>query len=103
MNVLAGRAMVEFLSSLAKPTELNNYVKMSEQKYQLLRELLRDPRRQGDRVLAAMMTNCEELGISRNNLSMVFEGFWDLYWKKPATNDLNAKKLEGWINFIRVS
>ena len=31
---------------------------------------------------------------------MVFEGFWDLYCKKPATPDLNSKKLEGWINRI---
>ena len=27
---------------------------------------------------------------------MVHEGFWDLYCKKPATPDLNVKKLEGW-------
>jgi len=31
---------------------------------------------------------------------MVYEGFWDLYCKKPATTDLTAKKLEGWVNKI---
>lgn len=31
---------------------------------------------------------------------MVYEGFWDLYCKKPATKELTAKKLDGWINNI---
>ena len=33
---------------------------------------------------------------------MVYEGFWDLYCKKPATTDLTAKKLDGWINKINL-
>jgi len=33
---------------------------------------------------------------------MVFEGFWDLYCKKPATTDLTSKKLEGWLNGIQL-
>ena len=31
---------------------------------------------------------------------MVYEGFWDLYCKKPAPKELSAKKLEGWIGNI---
>lgn len=31
---------------------------------------------------------------------MVYEGFWDLYCKKPATKELTAKKLEGCIGNI---
>jgi hypothetical protein len=31
---------------------------------------------------------------------MVYEGFWDLYCKKPQTADLTAKKLDGWINKV---
>lgn len=33
---------------------------------------------------------------------MVHEGFWDLYCKKPATTDWNARKLEGWLAFINL-
>jgi len=33
---------------------------------------------------------------------MIFEGFWDLYCRKPATSDLNAKKLEPWSNLINL-
>jgi len=31
---------------------------------------------------------------------MVYEGFWDIYCKKPATTDWTAKKLAGWENFV---
>jgi len=31
---------------------------------------------------------------------MVYEGFWDLYCKKPAPKELTAKKLDGWIGNI---
>lgn len=33
---------------------------------------------------------------------MVYEGFWDLYCKKPATSDLSAQKLAGWINKVNL-
>ena len=33
---------------------------------------------------------------------MVYEGFWDLYCKKPATSDLTARKLDGWVNKVNL-
>ena len=33
---------------------------------------------------------------------MIHEGFWDLYCKKPGSHELNAKKLEGWMNRINL-
>lgn len=33
---------------------------------------------------------------------MVYEGFWDVYCKKPASPDLNFRKLEGWITRIHL-
>ena len=38
--------------------------------------------------------------MAQNSYHMIYEGFWDLYCKKPATTDLTSKKLEGWINNI---
>lgn len=48
------------------------------------------------------MNNLEHLGISEDTFNLVFEGFWDLYCKKPTTTELNAKKLDGWINKIKL-
>jgi hypothetical protein len=103
LNMLAGKAMVEYLANLAKPVELNVMTKMADIKYQGLRELLRDPCRMGDRVLAQMITNADDLGIKRNTFSMVYEGFWDLYWKKPGTSDIKPKALENWLNHIKLT
>jgi hypothetical protein len=33
---------------------------------------------------------------------MVYEGFWDIYCKKPATTDWTAKKLAGWENNVNL-
>ena len=33
---------------------------------------------------------------------MVYEGFWDLYCKKPQTSELTSRKLDGWINKINL-
>ena len=52
--------------------------------------------------MALILEHCEELGINENSHNMVFEGFWDLYCKKPQTPDWNARKLEGWLNFINL-
>ena len=43
------------------------------------------------------------LGISRKAYDAVYEGFWDLYCKKPAVAaDIPAKKLEGFISRVRL-
>lgn len=49
-----------------------------------------------------MAANAEALGISANTFHMVYEGFWDLYCKKPASADLTAKKLEGFVNLVNI-
>jgi hypothetical protein len=33
---------------------------------------------------------------------LAFEGFWDLYTFKPKTDGISAKKLQTWINKIRL-
>lgn len=33
---------------------------------------------------------------------MVYEGFWDIYCKKPGSADITLRKLEGWLNHIRL-
>jgi len=33
---------------------------------------------------------------------LVYEGFWDLYCKKPLTPELSVKKMEGFITRFRL-
>jgi len=73
---------------------------MKEPNYSKLREILRDPRLYGDPLLRVFAEKSDLVGVPQNTYNMVFEGFWDLYCKKPATPDLTSKKLEGWINRI---
>ena len=97
-----GRAYVDFLAGLEKPMKLNEMRTMKEPNYSLFRELIRDPERMGDKFMASISRDCENMGINRNTYHMVHEGFWDLYCKKPGTADLTSKKLEGWINRINL-
>ena len=99
-----GHAYEQFTRSLPGfEPPLNFMRKMKEENLNKLRTITRDPSKFGDPVLAMMCENCEELGISRNSWNMVYEAFWDLYCKKPATPDLTAKKLDTWYNTVRMS
>lgn len=34
---------------------------------------------------------------------LVYEGFWDLYTLRPCIRDLSARKLQGWIQKIKLT
>jgi hypothetical protein len=43
------------------------------------------------------------IGLSQKIFDLVYEGFWDLYCKKPAsTQDIPVKKLEGFIQRVKL-
>jgi len=100
LTLVIGHAYQKFLEGLEKPMKLNEMRNMKEPNYSKLREVLRDPRLYGDPIMRAFAEKSELVGVPNNTYHMVHEGFWDLYCKKPATPDLTAKKLEGWINRI---
>lgn len=105
MQLVVGHSYEKFISSLPQPLPMNQTRKnMRDEAYKTLRELLRTPARFGDPVFKVLAKNCEELGIQQNVFNLVYEGFWDLYFKRPhASTGLNSKKLEGWINNINLS
>lgn len=77
---------------------------MKDEAYKTLRTLLRTPEKFGDKVLGDFAAEAEKIGISANVFNTVWEGFWDLYYKRPvADTGLNTKKFEGWINNINLS
>lgn len=101
--MVVGHAYMKFISNLEKPMKLNEMRNMKEPNYSIIREILRDPKKYGDITLAKMMEGCEMLGIPSNSYHMVHEGFWDLYFKKPAaTTELTSKRLDGWVNFMNM-
>jgi hypothetical protein len=76
---------------------------MKESNYQKFRSILSDPSQFGDEVLALMSEHAEALGLSKEAFNMVYEGFWDLYCKKPhASSEIQAKKLEGFLNKVKL-
>lgn len=75
---------------------------LREPNFSKLRSILRDPKHQGDPIFAYLLEHSDEVGISQNSMQMVYEGFWDIYCKKPATTDWTAKKLAGWENFVNL-
>lgn len=83
MHIIVDKAAEKFLNGLEKPMQLNEMRVMKEPNYSKFREILRDTATQGDPVLKVIMNNLEELGISKATFDLVFEGFWDLYCKKP--------------------
>jgi len=76
---------------------------MKEANYQKFRSLLSDVSVYGDEVLALLKEHYQLFGISNEAYDMVYEGFWDLYCKKPdQAADIPPKKLEGFITKVKL-
>ena len=57
----------------------------------------------GDEVLALLREHHALFGLSAEAYDMVYEGFWDLYCKKPDQSaEIPAKKLEGFITKVKL-
>jgi len=101
-SLMVSNHFENFLYGLEKPMKLNEMRIMKEPNYSLFRQLIRDPNRMGDPFMSILRQNIEVLGIPLNTYNIVYEGFWDLYCKKPSSSELNVRKLEGWINRINL-
>ena len=78
ITIIVGHNFKRILANLERGAlALNEMRPLREPNYSNLRTTIRDPRRQGDRVMAMLIEHCEELGISENSFNMVYEGFWD--------------------------
>ena len=76
---------------------------MKEANYQKFRSLLSDLSIYGDEVLALLREHHELFNLPPQVYDMVYEGFWDLYCKKPdQTADIPPKKLEGFITKVKL-
>jgi hypothetical protein len=75
---------------------------MKEANYQKFRQLLSDTSMYGDEILRILKEHSKKLGISKKAYDAVYEGLWDLYCKKPQTPDITAKKLDGFLQRIKL-
>lgn len=82
-TLLVGKEIETFLNTLEKPLQLNEMRVMKEANYQKFRSLLSDVSIYGDEVLALLREQHELFGLSAEVYDIVYEGFWDLYCKKP--------------------
>ena len=102
-TMLVGKQIEQFLGSLEKPLQLNEMRVMKEANYQKFRSLLSDLTVYGDEVLALIREQHELFGVPSSVYDMVYEGFWDLYCKKPdQTAEIPPKKLEGFITKVKL-
>lgn len=82
-TLLVGKEIETFLNTLEKPLQLNEMRVMKEANYQKFRSLLSDVSIYGDEVLALLREQHELFGLPAEVYDVVYEGFWDLYCKKP--------------------
>lgn len=75
---------------------------MKEANYQKFRQILSDTVLYGDQVLQLMRQRSKAIGLSAKAYDGVYEGLWDLYCKKSQSPDITAKKLEPFIQRIKL-
>ena len=91
----------KFLLQLANPLQLNEMRTMKEDKYVDLRELL--DKFMGSPILRIMKDHQEELELDPEIFDLVYQGFWDLYTFHPQLRDVSARKLQGWIQKVKLN
>ena len=70
---------------------------MKEVNFNKFRSILSDTTQYGDKILALFLDKKDYFGISKKAYNAVYEGFWDIYCKKPLTPDLHPKRLDGFL------
>jgi hypothetical protein len=56
----------------------------------------------GDEVLRILRDYPNDVGLSEKAYDAVYEGLWDLYCKKPQAMEVNPKKLDGFVQRIKL-
>ena len=75
---------------------------MKEPNYSKFRAIISDPNLYGDEIMQLIRTNMKYLGVSKKAYDAVYEGFWDIYCKKPQSPDLHPKKVDGFLTRIKL-
>lgn len=80
--------------------QLNEMRTMKPEKYEQLRAILSNYL--GSPALRIIKDNMAALDMDPDVFDLVYEGFWDLYTFHPQLRDVSARKLQGWIQKVRL-
>ena len=89
-----------FMNDLPVPLELNHMRTMKEPNNANFRQLLRE--KAGGIVMNLIRDNQALLGLDPYVFDLAFESFWDLYTLRGHLIEVSPKKLQNWINKIRL-
>ena len=101
LSMLTDFRLEKFLNNLPNPIELNQMRSMKDEKYGVLRKLL--SKYMGSPILRVIKDNQRALDLDPEVFDLVYEGFWDLYTLRPAIRDVSARKLQSWIQKIKLT
>lgn len=73
---------------------------MKQPQYDIVRSIL--SKYMGSPILRLIKDNQEALDMDPEVFDLVYEGFWDLYTFKPCLQDISARKLQTWIQKIKL-
>lgn len=90
----------KFLNNLANPLQLNEMRTMKEDNYKNLRAIL--TKFMGSPVLRLIRDNQAALDLDPDVFDLVYEGFWDLYTFHPEVKEFSARKLQTWIQKVKL-
>ena len=91
----------KFLTTLPQPIQLNEMRSMKEEKYDYMRGVL--DKFLGSPILRLIKDNQDKLDMDPEVFDLIYNGFWDLYTLKPKMRDVSARKLQAWIQKIKLS
>jgi hypothetical protein len=89
-----------FMNDLPVPLELNHMRTMKEPNNTNFRQLLRE--KAGGIVMNLIRENQALLGLDPYVFDLVYESFWDIYTLRGHLIEVSPKKLQNWINKIRL-
>ena len=89
-----------FMNELPVPLELNHMRTMKEPNNTNFRQLLRE--KCGGIVMNLIRENQALLGLDPYVFDLVYESFWDIYTLRGHLIEVSPKKLQNWINKIRL-
>ena len=73
---------------------------LKPEKYEQMRKLLSTFL--GSPVLRIFKDHAQQLDLDPDVFNLVYEGFWDLYTFHPQLREVSARKLQGWIQRIKL-
>ena len=101
LSMLVDSRYEKYLNNLPNPLQINEMRTMKEEKYTELRTLISNF--MGSPILRLIKENQEALDMDPEVFDLVYQGFWDLYTFRPQIRDVSARKLQIWIQKIKLT